>query len=195
MAVSHRALPRLWHYYGPSDSSQRIGSLFPCGYGLPTLVGPARRADAAALVRRGLSTTARDATRSPQITPSALSPHPRPNHLCRPPGVADCRFPPRGQGRRLPGYAGPSPPAPALHGFTTRSGLQLCLRPLQTPPRSDALGFGYSTTNGQTLREDFHLPVAAASRQSPPRQRCCWAYRATRPATVWRASTCVRIVV
>ena len=50
---------------------------FPCGYGAPTLAGPARQADAAPCSRRGLSTDARDATSSPQITPSALSPHPR----------------------------------------------------------------------------------------------------------------------
>lgn len=91
----------------------------------------------------------------------------------------------RGRGLWLPGLRGPSPSLPALHGFTARSGLRLCLDPLQTPPRGDALGFGYSTQHGQTLRKDFHLLVAAASRRSPPRQRCCWAYtRKGRPESL-----------
>ena len=51
----------------------------------------------------------------------------------------------RNRGHRLRMSYATSPPVPALHGFTARSGLVLRLLPLRTPPRDDALGVGYST--------------------------------------------------
>ena len=81
------------HYPGlvtttsPSDSSQRIGSLFVIDLWLPY---PCRAcptvstSDLLVAVSRQLLGTS---TRSPQVTRTTLSSHPRPNHLHRPPAT------------------------------------------------------------------------------------------------------------
>ena len=68
------------------------------------------------------------------------SPAPTPGLCCRARFLVRCN-----RGHRLRMFMATSPPVPALHGFTARSGLRLRLGPLRTPPRDDALGPGYST--------------------------------------------------
>ena len=114
----------------------------------------------------------RDPARSPWITSSTLSPRSA-GITCGGPFSLAVRFcgtglfgSQGGKGSSASPFASGSPPRPALHRFTTRSNLRLCLCPLCTPSRLDALGIGYRTSTTKA-REGL----------SPPCWRSCQAYR------------------
>jgi hypothetical protein len=147
-SVGHRALPRLELPRARLTPRSASGRLSHQAYSSPTLAGPVRRSQSLQTSScRGLTAEARDATRPPQVTWTALSDHPRPNHLHRSPAFVaglvswSLRAGVLGFGCYVP----PRHTVPALHGFTARSGLVLRLLPLRTPPCDDALGVGYST--------------------------------------------------
>jgi len=175
--ADRRALPRLRHYYEPSDSSKRRRSAFPTGgysvaYPSPTIRRPGHGPALVAPACVGCE-NCRDPARSPWITSSTISPRPA-GITCRSPcawvvPVMRAGFTGRtgGTGSLVSPCVGGSPPRPAFCRFTARSSLRLRLRPLRTLGHPNALGFSYRTS---TTKAREGLP--------PPCWRGCQAYDA-----------------
>lgn len=143
--MGHRALPRLQllrAHLTPRSASVRFSHALMALLPLP------------GLFRRSLSLTfvsrshGRNSGRY-EVSPGHMvgvvrasppeSPAPIPGPCC------GARFLVADRGPRLRVFMATSPPVPALHGFTARSGLLLRLGSLRTSPRGDALSLGYST--------------------------------------------------
>jgi hypothetical protein len=156
-----RALPRLQHYYEPSDSSEGIGLLFPHGlwHRLPASTDPPTGPSwtTGHPAHPGLASSCeykRDPERSPWIISSTFSPRTAaitvesPHTLVIPSGavaISRC-LAPQEQGHRLPrSRAGRHLRRPHQR-FTHVQSCSNRLRPLRTPRHRDALGIDYRTS-------------------------------------------------
>jgi hypothetical protein len=165
-SVGHRALPRLELPRARLTPRSASGRLSHQAYSSPTLAGPVRRSQSLQTSScRGLTAEARDATRPPQVTWTALSDHPRPNHLPPVPGLC-CRarfLVVASRGPRLRMLRATSPHGAGLARVHCTFGAG----PSPSPPSNPALrrrpGSRLLNENGQTLRKDFRLLVAAPS--------------------------------
>ena len=187
-AAGQRALPRLQHYYEPSDSSEDVGLPFPHGLWrrLPDLH---RSADRAIEVHRSPIADGPGVVCEYCSGPCEVSLDRSTNDVAtarrnhrkepRPPGhsgdaVASHAvwrlrgrvfgFPDRGQVTTPDGL-------PSVHSGSSQ---WLCLRPLRTPGHPDALGLSYRTSTTKA-RKDFHLLAPGVARrtgqQRPPPKR------------------------
>ena len=159
-AGNQQALPRLQHYYEPSDSSKGIGSRFPHRLSLH-LPATGRSDRPGHTWTTGHTTVHVVVTTRTHWTLRGLPGSPR--QQCRhglpepPAGAPTAKVVPvDAVATTVSGIptmrssaspcVGGSPLQPAFYRFTTRSALRLRLRPLRTPRHRDALGISYRTS-------------------------------------------------
>ena len=165
-AAGQRALPRLQHYYEPSDSSKGVGLPFPHGLWrrLPDLHRSAGRAhlDHRPPALTGLDVVCEGLLGTLRGLPGSLHKRCRHGSPKSPPGAPPSRdrsspmSGAQGRGLRFPcSRAGRHSRRPSIGSLTFKP--WLCLRPLRTPGHPGALGISYRTSTTKA-REGLSPP-------------------------------------